>query len=146
MKSSSTGSPGGALKRATLSWARWCRAVTRRSLTEVDFEPDVRGALVGAPARREVLREVQAPAAYAVEVVVADLGGEADALVDDLGPQRVLGRLHLEPHGPIASVLDAVGDQLAHQQPHVRQHVRVERPLEVVECTPGHVGGLRRSW
>src|SRR3954454_20275959 len=78
MKSASTGSPGGALKRATLSWARWKPGATWRRLTEVDFEPDVRGALVCAPARRQVLGQVEAPAAHAVEVVVADLRREAD--------------------------------------------------------------------
>src|SRR3954447_10868443 len=87
MKSASTGSPGGALKRATFSCARWKSGATPRRLIQIYFEPDVGGALVGAPARRQVLGQMQSPAAHAVEVVVAHLGREAHALVDDLRPQ-----------------------------------------------------------
>src|SRR3954447_12275726 len=119
MKSASTGSPGGALKRATLSCARWCRAATRRSLPEVYLEPDVRGAFVRAPARGELLGQVEPPAADAIEVVVADLGRGDAALVDDPRPPRLAGGLILEPHGAIAAVLDAVRDQLADEQAHV---------------------------
>src|SRR3954452_269782 len=141
-----SGSSSGSLKRAMFSWARWYGPIRWRLTREIYFEPDVRGALVGAPAARQVLGQVKAPAADPVEIAVARLRREAHALVDDLRADGVVACLHLETDRPVAAVLHAVGDQLAHEQPHVGQHLGIEVALEVVQRAPREVRRLRRTW
>src|SRR4051794_1824448 len=97
----------------------------------VDLEPDVRAALVGAPARRELLNEVQAPTADLLEVVVALDGRKSRALVGDLGAYTAPVGAHLQADRAVAPVLHAVRDQLAHEQAHVRQYVCIDLSVEL---------------
>ena len=49
-------------------------------------------------------------------------------------------------HDQLAAVLDRVRDQLAHEQPHVREDVLIDLPVELRERTASEERRLCRSW
>src|SRR3954468_18099274 len=126
------------------SWHKFDAYARAGELVAVDLEPDVRRALVHAPALGQRLDEMQAPATRLGLGPVPGGGDEPDALVDDLD-MHVRGALgaHDQLHGALAAVLDAVGDQLGDQQPDVGHDLGVEPRAEALDRAP-RAGGRRQ--